>query len=323
MAPDAPRAAPVGEQQVHVPDDLDVEPRPVRACSGGGRDGGDKPPPGLELFCAHLEQSLPLPLRGDAPGASLVLVHVVRVAGEDRAARGQAGGVGDPVHGRPGHREVHRASRKGGRLVERDSGHGDDRGGRRVAIERAPTGLAVGLRPGVMGARARVGDPGARLGRRRDDDYHALVRRRAEGVPQVGGGDPPRVRREINERVDQLPASALRHEIADEAVRVHAGRRPDRPRRARARSPTAPRRPSRPGGSPRRKRAARGRAARSRPPCSTARGDVTAWCFPLAQRRRGPDARGLSSHRAGVPDGVWKDDMRDAQKLAPAPLNGR
>ena len=38
----------------------------------------------------------------------------------------------------------------------------------------------------------------------------------------MGGGDPPRVRREINERVDQRPAGALRHEIADEAVRVHA-----------------------------------------------------------------------------------------------------
>ena len=43
--------------------------------------------------------------------------------------------------------------------MERDSGHGDDCGGRRMAIERSPTGLAVGLRRGVMGARARVGDP--------------------------------------------------------------------------------------------------------------------------------------------------------------------
>ena len=106
--------------------------------------------------------------------------------------------------------------------MEGDSGHGDDRGGRRVAIERSPAGLAVGLRQGVMGARARVGDPGAGLARRRDHDDRALVRRRAEGVPQVGGGDPPRVRREIDERVDQRPAGALRHEIADEAVGVHA-----------------------------------------------------------------------------------------------------
>ena len=55
-----------------------------------------------------------------------------------------------------------------------------------------------------------------------DHDHHALVLRLAKGVPQVGGGDPPRVRREINERVDQRPAGALRHEITDEAVRVHA-----------------------------------------------------------------------------------------------------
>src|SRR6185295_13190759 len=46
---DAPGVAPVGEQQVHVPDDLDVKPRPVRAWSGRGRDGGDKPPPGRQL----------------------------------------------------------------------------------------------------------------------------------------------------------------------------------------------------------------------------------------------------------------------------------
>ncbi len=106
--------------------------------------------------------------------------------------------------------------------MERDSGHGDDRGGRRVAIERSPTGLAVGLRRGVMGARARVDDAGAGLGLRRDHDHHALVDLRAEGVPQVGGDDPPRVRREINERVDQRLAGALGDEIADEAVRVHA-----------------------------------------------------------------------------------------------------
>jgi hypothetical protein len=178
-------------------------------------------PPRRQLHCAHLEQSLPLALRGDAPGAPLVLVHVVRVAGEDRAVRGQAGGVGDPVHGRPGHRDVHCAPWKAGRLVEGDSRHGDDRGGRRVAIERSPAGLAMGLRQGVMGASARVGDPGAGLAQRRDHNYHALVRRRVEGVPQVAGGDPPRVRREINERVDQRPAGALRHEIADEAVGVH------------------------------------------------------------------------------------------------------
>ena len=172
--------------------------------------------------------------------------------------------------------------------MERDSGHGDDRGGRGVAIERSPTGLAVGLRRGVVGARA-CRRP-RRLGRRRDHDYHALVRRRAEGVPQVGGGDPPRVCREINQRVDRRPAGALRDEIADQAVSARPRRRPDRPRRARARSPAAPRRPSRPGGSPRRRRAARGRTARVVVRhAQELRGDVTAWCFPPAQRRRGPD----------------------------------
>jgi hypothetical protein len=117
---------------------------------------------------------------------------------------------------------VHCARWKGGRLVEGDSGHGDDRGGSWVAIERSPAGLAVGLRHGIVGARSGIGDPRAGLARRRDHDDRALVRRRAEGVPQVGGGDPPRVRREIDERVDQLPAGALRHEIADEAVGIHA-----------------------------------------------------------------------------------------------------
>ncbi len=95
-------------------------------------------------------------------------------------------------------------------------------GGRRLAIERSSTGLAVSLRRGVVGARAHIGDPGAGIGRRRDHDYHALVLRLTERLPQVGGSDPPCVRREINERVDQRPVGALRHEIADEAVRVHA-----------------------------------------------------------------------------------------------------
>ena len=67
-----------------------------------------------------------------------------------------------------------------------------------------------------------VGDPGAGLARRGDHDDRALVRRRAEGVPQMRGGDAPRVRREIDERVDQRPAGALRREVADEAVGVDA-----------------------------------------------------------------------------------------------------
>lgn len=33
-------------------------------------------------------------------------------------------------------------------------------------------------------------------------------------------GDVPRIRRQIDERVDQRPARALLHEIADQAVRV-------------------------------------------------------------------------------------------------------
>ena len=175
-------------------------------------------PPGASAIARISSISSPLPLRGDPPAPPLVLVDVVRIAGEDRAARGQACGFGDPVHARPGHRDMHCAWRKGGRLVERDSGHGDDCGGRRVAIERSSTGLAVGLRGGVMRARAHVDDPGAGIGLPRDHGYHALVRRRAEKLPQMGGSDPPGVRREINERVDQPPACALRHEIADEAV---------------------------------------------------------------------------------------------------------
>ena len=44
----------------------------------------------------------------------------------------------------------------------------------------------------------------------------------AEGLPEVLGGDPPRVGREIDERVDQRPASALLHEGSDEPVGVDA-----------------------------------------------------------------------------------------------------
>ncbi len=69
-----------------------------------------------------------------------------------------------------------------------------------------------------MGARARVDDPGAGLALRRDHDHRALVDLRAELGPQVGGGDPPRIRREINESVDQRLAGALGDEIADEIV---------------------------------------------------------------------------------------------------------
>ena len=41
-------------------------------------------------------------------------------------------------------------------------------------------------------------------------------------MAHVLGGDPPLVRRQIDQRVDQRPARALLHEIADEAVEVDA-----------------------------------------------------------------------------------------------------
>ena len=88
-------------------------------------------------------------------------------------------------------------------------------------LERPPACLVVGLRRGVVGARAGVVDRGADLARRRDDGDLRPVRRSTERVPQVVGGDAPRVRRQIDERVDQRSAGALPHEIADQAVGVH------------------------------------------------------------------------------------------------------
>ena len=93
-------------------------------------------------------------------------------------------------------------------------------GGSRSSARRQAS--AVSLRRGVVTARAHIGDLGAGIGRRGDHDYRALIRALAERLRQVGGSDPPGVRREINERVDQRPAGALGHEIADEAVRVHS-----------------------------------------------------------------------------------------------------
>ena len=81
--------------------------------------------------------------------------------------------------------------------------------------------LAVGLRRGVVGPRAGIGDPRAGVAGRRDHDDPWLARRFTERVLQVVGGDPPRVRRQIDERVDQRPSSALPHEIADQAVGIH------------------------------------------------------------------------------------------------------
>jgi hypothetical protein len=39
-------------------------------------------------------------------------------------------------------------------------------------------------------------------------------------VPQVVGRDTPRIRRQIDERVDQRPAGALVDEVADQAVGI-------------------------------------------------------------------------------------------------------
>ena len=69
-----------------------------------------------------------------------------------------------------------------------------------------------------MGARARVDDAGAGLALRREHDHRALVDLQAELGPEMGGGEPPRIRREINESVDQRLAGALGDEIADETV---------------------------------------------------------------------------------------------------------
>ncbi|WP_082993213.1 AAA family ATPase [Mycobacterium sp. 1245111.1] len=215
------RAAPLGQQEVHVADDLVVEPGPARAWGGGGRDGGDKPSAWRQLHCAHPKQSLPISRCGVAPGAALVLVHLVGMAGEDRAGYGKVGGVGHPVHARPADGDMHRARWQAGRLVERDSGHGDNRRRRRNVIKRSSPARAVGLRHGVMGAHPGVGNAGTGLVRRRDENDLTLVGSRVEGVSQVPRGDAPRVRREIDERVEQRPAAAQRRETTDQAVGIH------------------------------------------------------------------------------------------------------
>ena len=73
-----------------------------------------------------------------------------------------------------------------------------------------------------MGPGAGIGDPRAGVARCGDDIGPAPVRRSTEGAPQVVGGDAPRVRREIDERVDQCPAGALFGERTDEPVGVDA-----------------------------------------------------------------------------------------------------
>ena len=87
-------------------------------------------------------------------------------------------------------------------------------------LDRSAAGLAVGLRRSVVGPRAGIGDPRAGVTRGGDHDDPRPVRRFAEGVAQMRAGDAPRVRRQIDERVDQRPARAQLREIADQAVRV-------------------------------------------------------------------------------------------------------
>src|SRR5918995_6235814 len=142
---DASRAAPVGEQPVHVPDELHVEPAPLGARSGRSWERGDQPATPRELHGAHLEQPLPLARRGHAPGSPLGPVDVIRVAREYRPGRGQAGRVGDPVHRRPADRNVHAARRQAGRPVEGNPRHAEHRGGGRAALDRSAAGPPLGV----------------------------------------------------------------------------------------------------------------------------------------------------------------------------------
>ena len=89
-----------------------------------------------------------------------------------------------------------------------------------LVLDRSAAGLAVGLRRGVVGPSADIGDPRAGVIRPGDDIHPGRVRRFPEGVAHVVGGDPPCVRWKIDERVYQRAAGALLREIADEAVGV-------------------------------------------------------------------------------------------------------
>ncbi len=72
-----------------------------------------------------------------------------------------------------------------------------------------------------MRARAGIGDPGAGVARRRNDDDFGPVGSSTERALKVVGGNAPRVRRQIDQRIDQRSAGALPYEIADQAVGVH------------------------------------------------------------------------------------------------------
>ena len=124
------------------------------------------------------------------------------------------------MHRRPGDRHVHVPGRQAGCLLEGDARQADHRGGGRAVLDSAAAALAVGLRRGVVGPGAGIGDSRAGVARRGYDDRLARVRGSTEGVQQVVGRDLPRVRREIDERVDQRPARALLGESADQAVEV-------------------------------------------------------------------------------------------------------
>ena len=104
--------------------------------------------------------------------------------------------------------------------MEGNPRHADHHGWGRVVLNRSAAGRAVGLRRGVVDPRAGIGDPRAGVPRRGDDHDLGPVRSSTEGMRQVVGGDPPDVRRQIYERVDQRPAGALLRELADEAVGV-------------------------------------------------------------------------------------------------------
>ena len=108
----------------------------------------------------------------------------------------------------------------------------------------------------------------------------------------MGGGYPPRVRREIDECVDQRSAGTLRHEIPDEAVGIHSvgGAEIRDAKHWLARQPLRRRQHGRVGRLE--AGALRGRAAHNRSPCWRARGDVAAWLFlraalPRSGRREG------------------------------------